>query len=193
MTIMLICGSIAQNAHTGALLTFLQQVIEEQGHKTVYWDLGKQPLPIAQPEFHNNPEDTPDANVKKFVAAVRQADGFVLGSPLYHGSYSGALKNALDNLYYDAFRNKPVGLVSHSSNARNCIVPSDHLRVVVRALFGYPTQAQIGTTNDDYTPPEEGQPHQITNEEIKKRAEGLAHELLAMAQVLKDNPTNQRA
>ncbi|WP_246348558.1 NAD(P)H-dependent oxidoreductase [Bartonella callosciuri] len=33
-------------------------------------------------------------------------------APFYQGSYSGVLKNALDNLAYDAFLSKLVGLIS---------------------------------------------------------------------------------
>ncbi|WP_375633527.1 MULTISPECIES: NADPH-dependent FMN reductase [unclassified Bartonella] len=38
-----------------------------------------------------------------FVKTIADADDVILASPVYHGSYSGGLKNALDNLDYDAF------------------------------------------------------------------------------------------
>lgn len=193
MKFTLLVGSVAEHSHTAVLITVLQELIEARGHQTELWDLGKKPLPIAQPEFHTHPEDTPNDSVKEFIRTVKDSDGFVLGSPLYHGSYSGVLKNALDNLHYDAFRNKPVALVSHSSNVRNCIVPSDHLRVVVRALFGYPTQSQIGTSNDDYESLDQNNGWELTNEDIRLRCSGLIDELLALAGNLRDNPTNQRA
>ena len=39
---------------------------------------------------------------------------WVLGTPNYHGSYSGILKNALDHLTMDDFKMKPVGLIGNS-------------------------------------------------------------------------------
>ncbi|WP_375694260.1 NADPH-dependent FMN reductase [Bartonella sp. AD24XZML] len=44
-----------------------------------------------------------DAKVYTFVKTIADADDVILASPVYHGSYSGGLKNALDNLDYDAF------------------------------------------------------------------------------------------
>ena len=38
----------------------------------------------------------PPAVAQRLTAAVRAADGLVWGSPLYHGSVSGAFKNAID-------------------------------------------------------------------------------------------------
>ena len=43
-----------------------------------------------------------------------EADFFILGTPNYHGSFSGILKNALDHLNMDYFKMKPVGLIGNS-------------------------------------------------------------------------------
>lgn len=39
---------------------------------------------------------TPPEAAQKLIAAVRAADGLIWGSPLYHGSVSGAFKNTID-------------------------------------------------------------------------------------------------
>src|SRR3989344_3116034 len=98
MKILLVCGSISQQSHTHAFLRFIEDLLKKQKVETVFWDLRTSPLPIALPEYHKDPLKNPDKTVQKFVRAVMDADGLVLGSPLYHGSYSGVLKNALDNL-----------------------------------------------------------------------------------------------
>ncbi len=189
MLIALICGSIAEKSHTKSLLKYIEVLLKEQKIKTVIWDLKEKPLSTAIPEFHKNPMESPDKNVKEFVSLITKSDGFVLGSPLYHGSYSGVLKNALDNLYFDAFRNKPVALVSNSSSIRNVDHPCEHLRLVVRALFGYVLQCQIGTANTDYE--EEKDEYILTNEEIIERCHRLAQELISFTAVLKTNAINK--
>ncbi len=130
---------------------------------------------------------TPDENVKEFNRAVKNADGFILGSPLYHGSYSGVLKNALDNLPGDAFKNKPVGLASCAGGIRNSAHACEHLRLVIRALYGYVLQAQIGTGEEDYKETKDG--YELVTEDVKKRAGTLVNELIALASLLKENPT----
>ena len=170
MEVFLICGSIAKQSHTRALLIYLEGLLKEKGVDTIFWDLQTKPLPIAIPEYHKDPMQNPGKNVKEFVTAVDAANAFVLGTPLYHGSYSGVLKNALDNLYYDAFRNKPVALVSNGSSMRTTSTPFEHLRSVVRTLYGYALQSQICTAGDDYAT--SGSQYILENEEIKNDARG---------------------
>ena len=189
MKILLICGSIAQKSHKRTLLKYIEKLLKDKNIEVVFWDLRSKPLSIAIPEFHKNPSETPNENVKMFVKEVISSDGFVLGSPLYHGSYSGVLKNALDNLHYDAFRNKPVALVSNSGSIRNCAHPCEHLRLVIRALYGYVLQSQIGTSGDDYEETKEG--YELINEEIKERVSRLTDELVSFANLLQKNTINK--
>lgn len=188
MKILIVCGSTAKKSHTRGMLHYCEKLLIEKGAEVIFWDLLTQPLSIAIPELHENPMDTPNENVKEFNRAVKSADAFLLGSPLYHGSYSGALKNALDNLPGDAFRNKPVGLISSAGGARNAAHACEHLRLVVRALYGYVLQSQIGTGSEDYEDSEDG--FELVSQDIKGRAERLVQELIKFATVLKEHPVN---
>jgi FMN reductase len=48
---------------------------------------------------------------------IRQAQGIILGTPEYHGGYSGVLKNALDLMGFEEFEGKMLGLVGVSGGA----------------------------------------------------------------------------
>lgn len=182
MNVLVICGSIAKQSHTHNLLMYLEGLLKAKGVETVFWDLQTKPLPIALPEYHRDPMQNPGKNVKEFVTAVDAANAFVLGSPLYHGSYSGVLKNALDNLYYDAFRNKPVALVSNGSSIRSATQPCEHLRSVVRTLYGYALQSQIGTANVDYE--DNGGSYKLVNDDIKERCLRMTDELIQLTRAV---------
>ena len=186
MNILLICGSIGERSCTRAMLQYLQELLEEEGVTTRLWDLGEQPLPIAVPRYHYLPDENPSDTVNGFTEAVRTADGFVLGSPLYHGSFSGVLKNALDSLPPKAFASRPVALVSHSGNARSCVAPCDSLRPVVRSLSGYSMRTQIGTTDDDYR--RQDDTYRLVNRHVRSRAAEQAAELVRMAALLCPGP-----
>lgn len=183
MNVLLICGSIAKKSHTRAILTHLEDLLKKKGVEIVFWDLATKPLPIAAPEYHRDPMQNPGKNVKEFVTAVDTADAYILGSPLYHGSYSGVLKNALDNLYYDAFRNKPVALVSNGSSIRSATQPCEHLRSVVRTLYGYALQSQIGTANEDYE--DAGTVYKLINDDIKERCQRMTDELIRLTNAIR--------
>lgn len=50
-------------------------------------------------------------NADIFRSKLKGAQGIVIATPEYHGSYSGVLKNALDLCGFDEFEGKIVGLV----------------------------------------------------------------------------------
>jgi len=68
------------------------------------------------------------AYTKKWAAIVDSADGFVFVTPEYNHSYSPALKNAIDYLYYE-WNYKAAGFVSYGGGAGG-LWAIEHLRGV---------------------------------------------------------------
>jgi FMN reductase len=88
---------------------------------------------------------SPDSIQADFVDAVRHADGLIIGSPAYHGSISGAVKNALDTLELTArdanpyLQGKPVGTIITSYGWQAAGTTLMALRSIIHALRGWPT------------------------------------------------------
>lgn len=79
------------------------------------------------------------------VAAFRDADGIILASPGYHGSISGALKNALDYTEEMAgdvrcyFAERAVGCIAAAAGWQAAGTTLATLRAIVHSLRGWPT------------------------------------------------------
>jgi NAD(P)H-dependent FMN reductase len=69
------------------------------------------------------------------VARVREADAVLLASPVYRGSFTGALKNLLDLTPVEALRNKPVGIVAMGATLHHYLGVDWQLRAIL-AWFG---------------------------------------------------------
>ncbi len=84
-------------------------------------------------------------DVFRLRKTVNQAQGIILGTPEYHSSYSGVLKNALDLMGFDEFGGKMVGLVGVSGGEMGAFHALISLRVVGRSLHAWvvPHQASV--------------------------------------------------
>ncbi len=97
-------------------------------------------LPMYQPE---NPARGDAA--RDLVAQLALADGIILGSPGYHGSISGLVKNALDyaeDLRTDErpyFSGRAVGCIATAGGWPGAVNTLNALRDIVHALRGWPT------------------------------------------------------
>jgi FMN reductase len=97
-------------------------------------------LPLYQPD---NPERGEGA--RSLVAELALADGIIIGSPGYHGSISGLVKNALD--YAEDLRTDPrpyfsgraVGCIATAAGWPGAVNTLGALRDIVHALRGWPT------------------------------------------------------
>jgi FMN reductase len=98
----------------------------------------------ALPHYTEDESDRTEL-AKRFVAAMRDADGIIIASPAYHGTVSGLVKNALDytqDMAGDArvyFQDRPVGCISTGYGWQGIITTLVALRSVVHGLRGWPT------------------------------------------------------
>ena len=97
-------------------------------------------LPMYQPEIQERTEAA-----RSLIAELSQADGIILGSPGYHGSISGFVKNALDyaeDLRKDArpyFSGRAVGCIATAGGWPGAVNTLGALRDIAHALRGWPT------------------------------------------------------
>src|SRR4051794_39505927 len=110
--ILLLSGSLSNPSQTQALLQNLAFLLREQGVIAHIWDLYHKALPTPNLVYYRHPQAHESTDVQLLAQSADQADGFVWSTPIYHNSFSGILKNALDHLHADQFRHKPVALIS---------------------------------------------------------------------------------
>ena len=177
LNVLLICGSTREPSHTRTNLKEIERLLlEKEGVTTHFWDLREKVLPIADPAYHKKPREHPDERVGKLVSLAGDAHAFVLGTPLYHNSYSGVLKNTLDHLTIREFDGKPVGIVAHGSE-RTVVQACDHLRIVVRGLAGVAIPMQIATIQTDFRESPSGN-YLLNNQDIHHRMALMVDQLV---------------
>jgi len=101
------------------------------------------------------PSDQAGALRQSLVSAIREADGFVIASPAYHGSVSGLVKNALDYIEDTAsdvrpyLNDRPVGLITCAFGWQAIGSTLAALRSITHALRGWPTPFGVGLNTSE--------------------------------------------
>ena len=124
----------------GRLHGAVERALGRAGHSSTVIDLADLPLPFA-----GAAAETPDLQV------IADADAVLLATPVYRGTYTGALKNLLDLLPVEALQGKPVGIVAMGATDHHSLGVDWHLRDTL-AWFGaltLPTSVYLTSRDHD--------------------------------------------
>src|SRR5262245_60776027 len=94
LTIVGLGGSLARRSRSRAALEVALEGAASAGAETLLLDLRQLTLSMYEPDA-----EEPSPAAAHLIESCYGADGMVWSSPMYQGSISGALKNALDWLH----------------------------------------------------------------------------------------------
>lgn len=139
-SVVAVSGSLRDESYTRTALKYVCQAAEEAGAETTLLDLREYDLPVYDPDIDEQGDS------EAVTRLVREADAVVLGTPVYHGSYSGALKNFHDYCGFDEYEETTVGLLA-TAGGGSYGSTLDHLRITVRGVHGWVLPHQVGLRN----------------------------------------------
>ena len=170
-----ICGSLREGSFTRMALEIALSSASEKGAKTELIDLRNYQLNFCDGNKHESAMP-PDA--LKLREKVRRAQGIILGTPEYHGSFSGVLKNALDLMGFNEFEGKMLGLIGISGGEMGALNALNSLRTVGRSLHAWtiPQQAAIPNAWKVFNP--DGT---IKDEKLEKRVKEVGEQVARFA------------
>jgi FMN reductase len=135
-----LCGSLRRGSYTRMAVNIALQGAQEVGAQTYLIDLTEYQLIFCDGK---EDESLYPADVFRLRSEVGQAQGLILGTPEYHGGFSGVLKNALDLMGFDEIEGKMIGLVGVSGGALGAVNALNSLRTVGRALHAWVVPEQV--------------------------------------------------
>jgi FMN reductase len=137
LTIVGLGGSLASNSRSRAALQTALEGAASAGANTQLLDIRELDLPMYNPE-----DDEPTETAATLIESCQAADGLLWSSPMYQGTISGALKNALDWLHRLGERDPPylhdkvIGLISTAGGTQG-LQAINTMEFSVRALRGW--------------------------------------------------------
>lgn len=137
-----LCGSLRDGSYTRMALALALRAAASTGSsfETDLIDLREFDLPLCDgrpPRFEGS------TGVEAFRERIRRADGILIGTPEYHGSFSGVLKNALDLTGFSEWEGKMIGLIGVSGGRIGAHQALHSLRDIGRSLHAWTIPEQI--------------------------------------------------
>jgi len=172
-----IAGSLRPNSYTRRLVELALEGARQAGADVMLVDLATFTLPFCTGDS-GWPQPYPD--VERLRGLVRAADAVVWGTPQYHGSYSGLLKNALDLTDLDDWRGKSVALVGVAGGSEGPGVALDGLRSVGRGLRVWVLPDQVAVSSARHAFDENGG---LKSEATRERTIKLGSDLVRFARL----------
>ncbi len=167
-----VCGSLREASYTRVGLQRTLSAAEDAGASTDLVDLRALDLPVFDPDADEPPGAT------DLCSRLQAADGVVLGTPMYHGSYGSPLKTALDHAGFDEFEDVTVGLLAVSGGSFP-VTALDHLRSVCRALNAWVLPHEVAVPRAR----EKVEDSEVADERIADRIDELGREVVRYAGV----------
>jgi len=127
-TILSISGSPSATSRTGRLLRHLDRRLTDQGHEVIPLDVRTIPATALLGADFAHPD------IVRAKTLVEQADGVVVGTPVYKAAYSGLLKSLLDLLPQYALAGKTVLPLATGGTTAHVLAIDYALRPVLSSM-----------------------------------------------------------
>jgi len=161
-------------SYSGRAVRLALEAAREHGAETRLLDLREIKLPTYNPD-----EKAPEhEGLKTATDAVNWADAFLLASPDYHGSMSGAMKNFLD-FYWEEFAGKLFGYVCASHEKGLTVM--EQMRTSVRQCYGWSLPYGVSVYGEkDFNASGE-----VINAQVTRRLRMLARDLVVYGSLIR--------
>jgi len=125
-----------------------------------------------------NPSDY-EGDTRRVIDIISEADFYVIGTPVFQGSLSGALKNLFDLVPVSALRNKVMGFIATGGTWQHYLVIENQLKPIAGYFRAFVAPSYVYAHNSHF------QNNEIVDEDVLARIRGLAAELVMMQMALK--------
>jgi NAD(P)H-dependent FMN reductase len=169
MKILIVCGSLREESLTRVLTDIAYKHAKEKYADVEYLDLRKTKI--------NNFEGFEaeyDTVTKKTVKLVEDSDVFILGSPIYNGLLSSALKNLFEFVNYKSLEGKVAGYILKSNSNISFLQVQGQLTALMCYFRVLSNPRAVFATDEDF----DGM--KLKNVKIEERIKRLIDETVKM-------------
>jgi FMN reductase len=171
LNVLAVVGSLQRGSVSRAVIHHVAELSRRSGCSVDILDFLKEPLALYNPDTAHELDGYPELQ-----ARVDRADVIILGTPDYHGSLSGAMKNFLDHFWHEFAGKLFVTIVA--SHERGLTV-TDQLRTIARQCYAWTLPYGVSFTED--VDVKDGQ---VVSDSLQKRLDMLIRDARVYGELL---------
>lgn len=114
-------------------------------------------------------------DTKKVIDIISAADSYIIGTPIFQGSFTGALKNVIDLVPPSEFNHKVMGFIATGGNHQHYLVIENQLKPIAGYLNAYVAPSFVFAHNDHFNSQNE-----ISDPKLLKQIKLFSQELVFM-------------
>ena len=171
LNVLAVVGSLQRGSVSRAVIHHVAELLRGSGCSVDILDFLKEPLALYNPDTAHELAGYPELQ-----ARVDRADVIILGTPDYHGSLSGAMKNFLDHFWHEFAGKLFVTIVA--SHERGLTV-TDQLRTIARQCYAWTLPYGVSFTED--VDVKDGQ---VVSDSLQKRLEMVIRDARVYGELL---------
>jgi FAD reductase [NAD(P)H] len=119
-------------------------------------------------------------DTKKVIEKVASADFYIIGTPIFQGSITGALKNLFDLINPKDLRHKVMGFVANGGTYQHFLVIENQLKPIAGYFRAYVAPSYVYANTEHFN-----QQNELSDPEVLERVSNLAEEVVHMQKSLK--------
>ena len=166
MKILVICGSPREKSYTRVLTKIAFDYAKSKNYDVTYLDLGKVKI-----EKFRGLEEKYDKMTEDIVKLVESSDIFIIGSPVYDGIFSSAIKNLFEFVNYKALEGKIAGFIIVAGGTISYLQVQGQLQALMNYFRVISNPRSVFVSTDDFD-----ENMNLKNKEVKGRIEKLVEE-----------------
>jgi FMN reductase/FAD reductase [NAD(P)H] len=120
-------------------------------------------------------------DTKKVIDIVSSADFYIIGTPIFQGSITGALKNLFDLVHPKVLRNKVMGFIATGGTYQHYLVIENQLKPIAGYFRAFVAPGFVYANNDHFSPK-----NKLIDKEVLERVTALSEEVVFMQKNLKE-------
>lgn len=175
-------GSVRAVSRNRVVTRSLLDLAEEAGAETIFADVRALDLPVYNEDI---PLADQPANLHWLIRQIQAADGFIVESPNYHGTITGAIKNVLDAVHImhgnegTYFDGRPVGLAGFGGATTANVINA--LYHAARGMRGLVVPTTVAVTGNDLEMT--GTDGRIVGDAVLARGRAMVAEIVEIAEL----------